>query len=231
MEYKDFAKYYDIFYKKKDYKKEVEFLKKFIKKEDKIIDVGCGTGIHASILEKDNYNIDGLDINVEMLNIARTRLRGNLYNQNMLNINVNTKYDVIISMFAVINHLKNIKELENTLKNFKKILNINGKIIIDLHNPQSSGEKIDIYDNIKRTMIWKYDKYTKIETSNIIFNINNKEYKTSHTFRIFNIEEIYKCCQKIGLEVIDIFENYDTNKIGNNSSKNIQFIIQSNNKI
>ena len=31
MEYKEFAKYYDIFYQKKDYEKEVGFLMNFIK--------------------------------------------------------------------------------------------------------------------------------------------------------------------------------------------------------
>ena len=30
MEYKQFAKYYDMFYQKKDYQKEVEFLSNFI---------------------------------------------------------------------------------------------------------------------------------------------------------------------------------------------------------
>ena len=55
MEYKEFAKYYDKFYQNKDYQKEVNFLKNFINKTDKIIDIGCGTGVHASLLEKDGY--------------------------------------------------------------------------------------------------------------------------------------------------------------------------------
>lgn len=71
MEYKEFVKYYDKFYSKKDYKKEVLFLKNFIDKEDKIIDIGCGTGMHASLLK--NYNIDGLDLNKEMLELAKTK--------------------------------------------------------------------------------------------------------------------------------------------------------------
>ena len=40
MEYTDFAQYYDVFYKNKDYKKEVTFLNNFINKNDKIIDIG-----------------------------------------------------------------------------------------------------------------------------------------------------------------------------------------------
>jgi len=226
VEYKEFAKYYDKFYQNKDYQKEVNFLKKFINKTDKIIDIGCGTGIHASLLEKDGYNIDGLDLNQEMLDIAKNRLSSNLYNQNILDININNKYNIIISMFAVVNHLKDTIELEQALLNLKKILLPNGKIIIDLHNPKSSGTKTDSYDNMKRTMTWIYNKESKIEKSNIVFEIDNKIYNDSHTFRIFTIEEISNVCEKIGLQVSHIFENYNIDKIGNQDSKNLQFIIE-----
>ena len=224
MEYKKFAKYYDKFYSKKDYQKEVLFLKNFISKNHCIIDIGCGTGRHASLLN--DYNIDGLDLNKEMLEIAKTRINGSIYHQNILNINIGKKYDIVISMFAVINHLKDIDELERCLINLKKILKPSGKIIIDLHNPQSSGEKIDSFDNIKRTMLWNYDKEAKIEKSNIIFEIDNKIYNDSHIFRIFSIDEIKKMCEKVGLNVINIYENYDITKKGNKNSKNLQFVIE-----
>ncbi len=223
MEYKEFAKYYDKFYSKKDYQKEVLFLKHFINKNDKIIDVGCGTGMHAFLLN--DYNIDGLDLNKEMLEIAKTRMNGSLYQQNILDINIDKKYDVVISMFAVINHLKNIDELEKCLVNLKKILKPSGKIIIDLHNPQDSGKKVDSYNNMKRTMIWNYDKETKIEKSSIIFEVNDKTYNDTHIFRIFSIEEIKNICLKLGLKVEKVYENYDILKEGNIFSKNLQFII------
>ena len=84
MEYKEFAKYYDIFYKNKNYAKETEFLINFINQNDKIIDVGCGTGLHASLLQQNGFKVDGLDLNKEMLNIAKTRIHSNLYLQNIL---------------------------------------------------------------------------------------------------------------------------------------------------
>lgn len=225
MEYKEFAKYYDIFYKNKNYAKETEFLINFINQNDKIIDVGCGTGLHASLLQQNGFKVDGLDLNKEMLNIAKTRIHSNLYLQNILDININQKYDVIISMFAVLNHLKNLKELEHAFMNLKNILKDNGKIIIDLHNPQNSGSKTDFYDNISRTMEWNYDKTTKIEDSKIIFEIDGKKYIDNHTFRIFTIDEVKQCCENVGLVVKNVYENYDVNKYGKAVSKNLQFVI------
>lgn len=226
MEYQEFAKYYDIFYQKKDYQKEVDFLMNFISTEDNVIDIGCGTGIHASLIKKKNVNIEGLDLNKEMLDIAKTRLKSNLYLQNILNINIDKKYDVIISMFAVINHLKNIKELEKCFLNLKSILKNNGLIIIDLHNPQKSGKKMDSYNNLTRIMEWDYNPQSKIEKSKITFIKDNKKYNDSHTFRIFTIDEIEKVAEKTNLKLEKIYENYDINKIGTANSKNIQFIIR-----
>ncbi len=225
MEYKEFAKYYDMFYKNKNYVKETEFLKKFINQDDKIIDIGCGTGLHASLLQQNGFKVDGLDLNKEMLDIAKTRVHSNLYLQNILDININQKYDIIISMFAVLNHLKDTQELEKAFMNLKNILNDKGKIIIDLHNPQNSGSKTDSYDNMTRIMEWHYDKKSKIEDSKIVFEIEGKKYIDSHTFRIFTINEVKKCCENVGLVVKKVYENYDVNKCGSSISKNLQFLI------
>ena len=225
MEYTEFAKYYDKFYKNKNYVKETEFLMNFLKQDESIIDIGCGTGIHASLLEQKGYKVDGLDLNKEMLDIAKTRVHSHLYLQNILDLNINKKYDVIISMFAVLNHLKNIQELETSFRNFKNILTDDGKIIIDLHNPQSSGKKIDSYDNMTRIMEWHYDKKSEIEDSKIIFEIDGKKYMNRHTFRIFTIEEVKECCKNVGLVVKKVYENYDMSKCGSSTSKNLQFLI------
>ncbi len=227
MEYDKFAKYYDIFYKNKNYKKEVDFLINFLNKTDNIIDIGCGTGVHASILINNGFNVDGVDLNKEMLEICKNRVNTNLYLQNMLDLNIPKKYDVIISMFAVINHLKDTKELTKCFTNFKNILNKGGKVIIDLHNPQNSGIKTDTFDKISRTMEWNYDKKLRIEKSKITFKINGKEYTDYHTFRIFSIDEVKKCASEAKLTFKKVYENYDINKEGNNESKNLQFLLVS----
>lgn len=225
MEYKEFAKYYDKFYQNKNYKKETEFLNNFINANDKILDVGCGTGIHAALLTDNGFEVDGLDLNKEMLEIAKTRLKTNLYWQNILEIDISKKYNMIISMFAVFNHLKDTDELMQGLMNLKQLLHDDGKIIIDLHNPQSSGSKIDTYDNMTRVMKWNYDRSLKIEKSDIIFEIDGIKYTDTHTFRIFTIDEMKECCERVGLKVVNVYENYDINKEGTSTSKNLQFLI------
>ena len=57
MMYKELAKYYDLIYLSKDYKKESQQLMRIIKKYKKsegkkLLDVACGTGGHLKFLEK-----------------------------------------------------------------------------------------------------------------------------------------------------------------------------------
>lgn len=225
MEYKIFAKYYDKFYKNKKYNNEVMFLEKIITSNRKsILDIGCGTGIHASLLESLGYKVDLVDISIDMLDIARTRTSGVIYNQDVLNLKLDKKYDAIISMFAVMNHLKNTEQLKQAIINMKNLLNDDGIIIIDLHNPKASGEKEDVVEDMKRVMKWEYNKKTRIEISEIIFEIDGNSYKDSHIFKIFTIKDVEDICMNLDLKLLNVFENYTLNE-ANQESKNLQFII------
>ncbi len=73
MNFKNYADYYDLFYKKKKYKLEVKKIHKLIKlkKRDKLLEVGCGTGKHTRELIKYVNEIDAVDKSVKMLNKAK----------------------------------------------------------------------------------------------------------------------------------------------------------------
>lgn len=225
MEYAQMSKFYDILYNKKNYKNEVEFLRSLFNTKTKtILDVGCGTGTHAKLLEEHGYIVDGIDSSAEMIDIAKQKCSGKFEKANLLTYSTTQKYDAIISMFAVFNHLKNHKQLENGIKNLLKILNINGIIIIDLHNPQKNGQKQDVVNNISRTMKWRVCRLLNKEFSKISYTYNNQTFNTKHTFKIFNIIKLKKIATKLNCNV-EMFENY-TKTPATKRSKNIQLIIK-----
>jgi len=73
--FKDYAKYYDLIYKDKDYEKEVDFIENIFWKNrpKKILEVGCGTGNYTKILLKRGYEVTALDISEDMLKIAEEK--------------------------------------------------------------------------------------------------------------------------------------------------------------
>ena len=227
IEYNEMAQYYDDLYKNKDYKTEVNFISDFIKNSnDFILDAGCGTGNHAKIIYNKYPNVFGFDLSESMVNIANSKINGHFEIGNILNYKTDKKFDLIISFYAVFNHLRNYKQFKMALSNLKKLLNENGTIIIDLHNPLKSGKKIDKIENITRLMKWRIYKFLKIEKTKITYTIDNKIFKTSHKFKIYNIDKLKKICEKIGFKEIAFYENYNIKSNANKFSKNIQIVLQ-----
>ena len=48
------------------------------------------------ILEEKGYRVTGLDLSSDMLDIARTRVKGNLIHQDMREIHLNERFDSVI---------------------------------------------------------------------------------------------------------------------------------------
>lgn len=223
MEYGKMAKYYDLFYKDKDYNKEINFITDLINDRKTILDVGCGTGIHMHLLESIGYEVDGIDLSKDMLDIADSRVNGKVYQGNLLYYKINKKYDVIISMFAVFNHLKSYEELERGIINSYNHLKDNGILIIDLHNGRSNGEKETNYNDFKRIMKWQFDKEHFIEHTDIDYIIDNKIYHDMHEFKIYEIDKIKDILNKYNLKY-KLYENYSFN-VASDKSKNIEIVI------
>lgn len=223
-EYKLLARFYDLFYENKNYDKETNFLTSLIGTRKSILDVGCGTGRHMELLVKKGYKVSGIDLNEEMLDIAKIRTNGETFIGNLLNFKLNKKYDAIISMFAVFNHLQNYEELEQGILNCYNHLHNDGIMIIDLYNARTDGSKEDYYHDYKRVMTWKFNKENFTEKTDIDYYIDDKIYHDIHVFKTYEIEKIKEILEKNNLNYV-LYENYSKN-LANNYSKNIEIIIK-----
>ncbi len=134
--YKQLAKYYDKIYSFKDYKTESVKIHSLIKKYKKskgkeMLDVACGTGNHIQYLKK-YYDITGLDLDKDMLSIAKKKYPGiKFHNRDMRRFDLKKKYDVIVCLFSAIAHLTNKADLKKAIRNFTKHLKDGGILIVE----------------------------------------------------------------------------------------------------
>ena len=93
---KKYSKFYNIFYKKKNYKKEVIYIKKILKKfkilEKNILEFGVGTGSHAKYFIQNNYKVTGVDRSMAMLSEAKKKKNLKLINADIKDVNLNKKF-------------------------------------------------------------------------------------------------------------------------------------------
>src|SRR3989338_5009598 len=134
--YKGLAKYYDLIYNWKDYKKEAGKIKKLISKYKKsggndLLEAGCGTGRHLKFFE-DKFFCMGMDINKEMLDAASKNLNKSVLKRiDMVDFRLNKKFDVILCLFSSIGYVKTYSNLKRTIRSFANHLKKGGVIIIE----------------------------------------------------------------------------------------------------
>lgn len=185
------AKYYDYIYKKKNYLKETNFISKFFykKKVKKILDLGMGTGSHLINFLKKGHVVDGVEISPKMIKIAKEKIKKKnikknfkLFQGDLIKFRVKKhNYDAIISVFHVINYLKNINSLRKFFSNAHIGLKKNGILLFDCWNDILI--KNNDLKNSKKIILFK--DYKIIRFGNIKLT-QNKKIKVIYKFKIYN---------------------------------------------
>ncbi|MDP3028836.1 MAG: class I SAM-dependent methyltransferase [Deltaproteobacteria bacterium] len=74
--FSNYARYYDLLYRDKDYAAEAEYvaglIRKFHPSAESILELGSGTGKHALLLARKGFEVHGVELSEEMINIARS---------------------------------------------------------------------------------------------------------------------------------------------------------------
>lgn len=135
--FKNYSKYYNLLYKDKDYEAESNYVESIIKKyapeAKQILELGCGTGKHASILADKGFIVHGVDLSDTMLDEAYKLENVNLSfkHGDVRNYRANKKFDVVTSLFHVINYQTENIDLEAMFETVFWHLNSGGIFIFD----------------------------------------------------------------------------------------------------
>jgi len=134
--YREFAKYYDKIYHRKNYKKEVRVLKKLIRRYKRslgndLLDLATGTGNHIAYF-CDSFNCTGLDLNEEILAVARSKgLNATFVQGDMQDFNLQKQFEVITCLFSSIGYLLTEAALEKAFKCIYHHLKPGGVVFIE----------------------------------------------------------------------------------------------------
>jgi SAM-dependent methyltransferase len=129
------AGFYDALYRFKDYRKAVQLLHQLIQENRpgalNMLDVACGTGKHIEYL-RDHYVVEGLDINPELLTIARERCPGIRFHEaDMTRFDLGEKFDVVACLFSSIGYVQTKEKLRESIKAMAMHLQPGGLLIIE----------------------------------------------------------------------------------------------------
>ncbi|MCX6188603.1 MAG: class I SAM-dependent methyltransferase [Bacteroidetes bacterium] len=225
MHFKDYANYYNLLYKDKDYKAEADYIHALIKQiaphSKTLIDLGCGTGNHAFEFEKLGYEVTGVDLSSQMVAIANDNKEKNksiiLFSEGDIRAYRDAKkYDAVVSLFHVMSYQTSNDDLEKAFLTAKTLMADHGVFVFDCwYGP---GVLSDLPTSRTKNLEDEQLKISRTSTSTIDYNANRVdvlfdveiENKTTsaktilqelHPMRYFFKPEIELVCSKYNLEI------------------------------
>lgn len=118
--FKHSAQLYDRIYAFKNYRDEAEMLVDVIRRDlrsggRRLLDVACGTGLHLEFLRAE-FDVEGLDLDGELLEIARQRLPGvPLHQGDMVGFDLGRRFDVVTCLFSSIGYVRTLDNLHKAI--------------------------------------------------------------------------------------------------------------------
>ena len=178
-----------------------------------ILDLGCGGGLVSESLSRLGARVTGIDfvennIRAAKLHAKKNKLHIKYYNEDIENLLIKKKYDVII-LFEILEHLNDWKKL---LYKIKKNLNKNGIIIISTINRNLISKYAAIYfaENILKWIpkgTHSFQKFIKPDELKKFMKKNNYKFKDL-TGLIFNpVDFNWKLSSNITINYFCTFSN------------------------
>jgi SAM-dependent methyltransferase len=223
-----YSNYYNLLYKDKNYSEEVRIVDKYIQHftpgATTIMDLGCGTGKHASILAQQGYQVLGVDRSEAMLAVAkRSEIPGRLrfLLGDLRTLRIPESFDAVISLFHVICYLNENGDLQQAFQNISKHLHKGGLFIFDCwYGPavltQLPSVRLKEFEDESVTVTRITDPilYVNENVVDVNFKIFVKdklngtveELKESHRIRYLFTPEIEGMLKKAGIQLEECFE-------------------------
>jgi SAM-dependent methyltransferase len=150
----DYAKYYDLLYQDKNYTAEIDYIEQIIFNESaqepkSILEMGCGTGVHAELLAERGHTLHAIDLSSNMLELAKQRIGdGDLAERLKFDIGdvrdykVGKKFEIVLSLFHVASYQVTDDDFEKFIVTAEEHLSPGGILLFDFwHKPAVLAQK------------------------------------------------------------------------------------------
>ncbi|SFT33908.1 Methyltransferase domain-containing protein [Geodermatophilus amargosae] len=129
------ASFYDALYHFVDYEGAARKLHGEIRERapgaSSLLDVGCGTGQHLQRLRQ-WYEVEGLDLDGGLLNIARQRCPGVPFHEaSMVDFDLPRRFDVVTCLFSAIAYVQTVEDMSRTVTTMARHLEPGGLLVVE----------------------------------------------------------------------------------------------------
>ena len=229
-----------------DYKSFAEFYKKAFERfgisPELVLDLACGTGSTTVELAKAGYDMIGIDLSFDMLDVARKKAEDAgcdvlFLNQDMTEFELYGTVDAVVSSLDGINYLTEDGKLLKVLRLCRNYLNPGGIMIFDINSEyklkEILGNNVFVCDEDDIYYVWQneYSDEERICGFCLDFFVKGKNgayerFSEYQEERAYSAGEIEKAAEEAGFSVLGCYGGLNFEK-AEEKSERLFFVLKS----
>ncbi|MCP4603438.1 MAG: class I SAM-dependent methyltransferase [Proteobacteria bacterium] len=211
------AEFYDkIYFEFKDYEAESRVISELVDREHPLartfLDVACGTGEHARILqERHGFEVDGIDLDDKLVSFAQRKNPGGSFCcADMVDFDLGKSFDVVMCLFSSIAYVKTLDRVTCALERFKAHTNQGGLILVEPWFPPgvlSPGRislntvQADDFEVARMGHSQVRDRISTLHFEYLIGTRGKIDHEIEkHELGLFTVDEMMRCFKDAGLK-------------------------------
>lgn len=221
------AAYYDDLMTGVPYRLWVNYIEDLLDRLDyhpiTVLDVACGTGNVSELLSERGYEVVGVDISPQMIEIARSKQsRVEYHVQDMAELDLGREFELALSLFDSLNYITDVERLALGIRRVGEHLVNGGVFIFDINTIYALSHHFFDQANLSAEhypkYVWTsdYDHATRICRVNMNFEVVEngevRQFKEVHVQRGHSLEELTRMLRDASFEVVDMFHAYRLRK-------------------
>lgn len=224
---KTYANFYDPIYQDRRYEKDRDFIEGIFQRYSSnapktLLDFGSGTGTHALYLTKRGFDVTGVELSPNMRSIATAKAKEIKSVRFLPELPSTGSYQMVTSLFAVLNYLPSDEALLSTLDQFNALSPLDATLVFDTWNgfavpfqSERYREKPFVFENktflrSSQTEIDWRSQTAKIEITVRDPAARKELLKETHLMRFYTPREIESLTKRAGWRVEVIFNELST---------------------
>ena len=227
--------YYHILYKDRNYREAQLFMDNLthylnLPEHAKVLDLACGKGRHSIYLNKLGFNVLGVDLSENSIEIANKNANETLHFQiHDMRVPFEEKYDAVFNLFTSFGYFDNDEDNLKTLIAIKESLSDYGFAVIDFMNvpfvlDNLIAEETKTIDEIE----FHIKRYLKdgFIIKEIDFEDKSEKFHFEEKVRALTLDDFTKMMEEAGIYLLDTFGDYKLKKYHKNTSERLIMIFK-----
>ncbi len=185
-----------------------------IPKNSKILDIGCGKGRHAQIINQMGFDVTGFDLSEKSIEEAKKLENDHLafYVHDMRNIFFTNYFNYAFNLFTSFGYFENERGNIKTLKSTHAGLKKDGILVIDFLNAVKVTKNLQS-DEKKEVGGLVYNIHKYIENNRIIkeirFNDQGKDFFYVEKVQLLTLNDFERILTLSGFKIKETFGSYN----------------------